>query len=376
MTKDSFYNIKKISRLLLIMEILFWSLYFAVYYYLTSIQEQDLNSKFQFAKPQYFGLITLVIPLFLLYLHALKKKNRMVALLSPSTDTINKQGNFLYSIIQFFLIRSVLVFTIMALAQPIYGKKKVDGIQRSMELVICLDISNSMNTRDIDQTSRLEIAKRGLNAFISKLSGEKIGLCLFAGDAFVQLPLTTDYNAAKLFIDDLSTNYLSKQGTNIPGALETSMEMFTKDDIAQAIFIITDGENHEGGDQDIYNEIKDKKIQVCVLGIGTERGGEIPIEASFPQSGSMLNKNGSAIISRMNPKFIQDIAAKTDGLALVTNAAYPDLQDILTQINHMKRTKSRTLKFEVKDSVYEVPLYFALLCLLLWYFLSSFKIKW
>jgi len=376
MTKDSLYNIKKISKLLLIMEILFWGLYFAVYYYLTSIQEQEFSSKFQFAKPQYFGLITLVIPLFFLYIYSLSRKNRLNSLLSPSSNGIKKQATFLNSVIQFFLIRSVLVFTILALAQPIYGKKKVNGIQRSMELVICLDISNSMNTCDIDQTSRLEIAKRGLNAFITKLSGEKIGLCLFAGDAFVQLPLTTDYNAAKLFIDDLSTNYLSKQGTNIPGALETSMEMFTKDEIAQAIFIITDGENHEGGDQDIYNEIKDKKIQVCVLGIGTERGGEIPIEASFPESGSMLNKNGSAIISQMNPKFIQDIAAKTDGLALVTDAAYPDLQDILTQINQMKRTKSRTLTFEIKDSVYEVPLYFALTCLLLWYFLPSLKIKW
>jgi len=361
---------------LLIMEILFWSLYFAVYYYLTSVQEQDLNSKFQFAKPQYFGYVTLVIPLFFLYLYSLRKKNRLNALLSPSSITNKKQAHFINSVLQFFLIRSVLVFTIIALAQPIYGKKKVDGIQRSMELVICLDISNSMNTRDIDQTSRLEIAKRALNAFVSKLSGEKIGLCLFAGDAFVQLPLTTDYNAAKLFIDDLSTNYLSKQGTNIPRALETSMEMFTKDDIAQAIFILTDGENHEGGDQDIFNEIRAKKIQVCVLGIGTERGGEIPIEASFPESGSMLNKNGNAVISRMNPKFIQDIAAKTDGLALVTDAAYPDLQDILTQINHMKRTKSRTLKFEIKDSVYEVPLFFALMCLLFWYFLSSLKIKW
>ena len=125
MTKDSLYNIKKISKLLLIMEILFWGLYFAVYYYLTSIQEQEFSSKFQFAKPQYFGLITLVIPLFFLYIYSLSRKNRLNSLLSPSSNGIKKQATFLNSVIQFFLIRSVLVFTILALAQPIYGKKKV-----------------------------------------------------------------------------------------------------------------------------------------------------------------------------------------------------------------------------------------------------------
>jgi Ca-activated chloride channel family protein len=112
-----------------------------------------------------------------------------------------------------------------------------------------------------------------LNALINNLAGEKIGLCLFAGSSYVQLPLTTDYNAAKLFVDEVSTYSVSRQGTNIPEALSTALTMFTKENMTKAILIVTDGENHEQENTEVYDRIIENEIQVCAIGIGTELGG-------------------------------------------------------------------------------------------------------
>jgi Ca-activated chloride channel family protein len=250
-----------------------------------------------------------------------------------------QEGSVFWSILRFFMLRTAFVFLIFALAQPIFGRKKVKGTMKSMELVVCLDVSNSMNTCDIESTSRLEVAKRSLNALIGTLAGEKIGLCLFAGNSYVQLPLTTDYSAAKLFIEDVNTNAVSRQGTNIPDALSTAISMFTKEKLTKAILVVTDGENHEEENASVYEDIIENEIQVCALGIGTELGGPIPEDPFNPQNGFRKDAFGQNVVSRMNPAFVKQIASKTNGYAMITSEPYPDLQTILTQINQMKRTK-------------------------------------
>ena len=259
------------------------------------------------------------------------------------------------------------MFLVFSLAQPVFGKRKVKGNVKTMELVICLDVSNSMNANDIDKTPRLEVAKRALLALANRFTGEKVGLCIFAGDAFMQLPLTTDYAALKLFLNEMTTEYVSKQGTNIPEALVVSQSMFSKQNLAKAIFIVTDGENHEEGDNNsIYGEIKDAGIQVCVLGIGTEKGGNIPVVSSFGDVGLLKDDNGKIVTTRMNPAFIQDIARKTGGTALITSEPYPDIEILLTEINRMKRVKVRNLEFETEQSKYQIPLVISSVFWLLW----------
>jgi Ca-activated chloride channel family protein len=344
------YQIQKVIRTLAVLEIGFWLIFYLFvqsFGFLAPLTGDKYG--FQFAKPDYFYLLLALIPFSYLFILSLKRKNKIDSNLSQFSRKGLVQGSLFWAITRFFLLRTSFVFLILALAQPIYGRKKVKGMMKSMELVVCLDVSNSMNTCDIESTPRLEIAKRSLNALINTLAGEKIGLCLFAGSSYVQLPLTTDYNAAKLFIEDVSTYSISRQGTNIPDALSTAMTMFTKEKMTKSILIVTDGENHEQGNEEIYNEIIEKEIQVCALGIGTELGGPVPEDPNNPQNGYRKNAFGQNVVSKMNPD--------------------------LTQINQMKHAKLRDLEFEIAENRYQVPLLVSVLCWILWLLLPGLKLR-
>ena len=156
----------------------------------------------------------------------------------------------------------------LSLAQPVFGTKKVSGTIESLELVICLDVSASMDVKDIsDDLSRLDVSKRAIVQLINNLHGEKIGICVFAGGAYVQLPITSDYSAAKLFVNDITTSIMSNQGTNINAALSTANDMFTDQKCSKGIIIVTDGENHEEKPSSIFEILKKKNITVNVLGL-------------------------------------------------------------------------------------------------------------
>ena len=375
MTKSiNTYFHTKLFRTLFLSEVVFWLLFYLVIQSLGFFMPQTSgNYGFHFAKPDYFYMLFLLVPFVYTYIISVKRKNKIDENLSQFSRKHIPTSSFAWSIIRFFILRSAFVFLILALAQPIYGRKKVKGTVKSMELVVCLDVSNSMNTRDIDETSRIEVAKRSLNALISSLAGEKIGLCLFAGNAYVQLPLTTDCNAAKLFVDEVNTSYVSTQGTNIPEALSTASSMFSKEKMTKAILVVTDGENHEEEDPEIYNQIQELGIQVCAMGIGTELGGPIPEDPYSIGNGYRKDAFGQTIVSKLNPNFVKQIASKTNGYAMVTSEPYHDLQTILPQINQMKRMKLRDLEFDIQESRYQIPLFISFMCLLLWIFIPEFK---
>lgn len=368
------YSFSKLLKSLILFEVAFWLLFYLViesFGFLLPVSGSNFG--FHFAKPEYFYWLILILPFSYLYLLSVRRKKLIDDNLSQFSKSNVPKRSVLFSLFRYFLLRSAFVFLIIAAAQPIYGRRKVKGTVKSMELVVCLDVSNSMNTRDIDETSRLEIAKRSLNALVSSLSGEKIGLCLFAGNAFVQLPLTTDYDAAKLFIDEVNSNYVSSQGTNVPEALSTAISMFSKEKITKAILVVTDGENHEEEDAAIYEEIQEKNIQVCAMGIGTELGGPVPEDAYNLGNGYRKDAFGQTVVSKLNPNFVKQIAAKTNGYAMITSEPYPDLQTILTQINQMKQMKLRDLEFDVQESRYQIPLIISIVCLILWIFIPDLK---
>jgi Ca-activated chloride channel family protein len=262
---------------------------------------------------------------------------------------------------RYFLFRNAFVLLIIAVALPIFGKKKVSGTSETLELVVALDISNSMNTCDISaNTSRLEISKRALIQLVNNLHGEKIGICLFANNAFVQLPLTRDYSAAKLFIQDIESGMISSQGTNINEALIVSNEMFSKEKTTKGIIMVTDGENHEESPDEILAEIKSSKVQLSILGIGTKRGGLIPKNPNRPELGYKTDAIGKSVVSKLNESFLQKLAQKGGGKASVSSSEFPNLSALLTQINQMKRTKIDNLEFDIKEERYQIPLFLSL----------------
>jgi Ca-activated chloride channel family protein len=356
------YRLKWIITSVILLELIFWSAYYLILRVFTSSFSGNSSDHLMFKHPESLKLLLFIAPIIGVYLYSIYKHNRlskkignsaMKSLLQPVSSSI--------SFIKYFLFRNAIVLLILALAQPIYGKKKVAGTSESLELVIALDISNSMNCRDISsETSRLEIAKRALVQLVNNLHGEKIGVTLFANSAFVQLPLTRDYSAAKLFIQEIETGMISSQGTNIAEALEVSADMFSKEITTKGIILVTDGENHERNPDEILKKIKDTKLQLSVLGIGTTQGGLIPKNPNRLELGYKSNALGKTVVSKLNPAFLNSIAKKGGGKASTSSDEFPNLSELLTQINQMKRTKIDTLEFDIKQERYQIPLFLSM----------------
>ncbi len=322
-----------------------------------------------FLHPEVFWLLLLFFPIVGLYMYNLNNTNKLGNATNPTIRKFNlKPISSRKSFLNYFFFRNAFVFLLFAMAQPVFGTKKVSATLDSLELVVCLDISNSMNTKDISKDlTRLQVAKRALAELVNNLKGEKLGIAVFAGGAFVQLPLTTDYASAKLFISEIETDMISNQGTNISAALVTSMEMFSTDKSTKGIILVTDGENHEENPSEILEKLKTEKIQLSVLGIGSEQGGPVPMHPERPELGLKKMANGQIIVSRVNRTFLEEIAKKGGGFASVSSDAFPNLSALLTQINQMKRTKVKEFEFEIEENHYQIPLFAAMVfwCLFL-----------
>lgn len=343
-------------------------LYFSDLYFLS---QKSVSHNIIFTHPNYlFGLWGIPALYLIFYYHHLRKVKFFQHFGSPSNHKKIKLWRIVTS--QFLWVISFSSI-IIALAQPIYGKKKVKGVSKSMEIVFCLDISNSMNALDMEGESRLEVAKRTMKGMIHQLSGEKVGLCLFAGDAIEQLPLTSDYATAEVFIEDVQTSLMSEQGTNVVSALEKGSLMLSKNNEPKCIILISDGENHEQKESEVFNFIRENGIHFFGIGIGTSAGAPIPVDPLYPETGNKRDEHGFTILSKSNGRFVKELASKMNGTAIITSQAYPDLNAILTEINHAKTTNSRNLEFEIKSSVYEYPVMLALISMFLWFLIDGIR---
>lgn len=371
MTKKKFtYRLKLIMTGILIWEVVFWALYMLLTNSFGWFGD-DSNEKLGYIFPSAFYLLLLLIPVLGIFIYNLLRTNRLASNASQRVaQSYLRPVSSMSAFLKFFFFRNAIVLLIIAISQPVFGTKKVKATSESLELVIALDISNSMNTRDITPNlSRLDISKRAIIQLINNLRGEKIGIALFANNAFVHLPITSDYGAAKLFIEDIETEMISSQGTNISMALDISSRMFSKQKTTKGIILITDGEDHEGSLEEPVKTLKEKNLQLSILGIGTKKGGLIPKNPYRPNLGYKTDARGKTVVSKLNEPFIEKLAAQTGGAATVSSSEFPDLSALLTEINQMKRTKIDTLEFDIKQQRYQLPLFLAILfwlAFLLW----------
>lgn len=373
------YRLKLIFAGVLVWEFIFWALTGLILFLIGYLDPSATGEQVGFKEPSNFWLFLSLIPILGVYLYNVYSINNLAGAAHPTVRKFILQPvSSLNSFLKYFFFRNAIVCLIFAMAQPVFGTKKVSGTLESLELVICLDVSNSMNTKDIsDELTRLQIAKRALNELVNNLHGEKIGIAVFAGSAFVQLPLTNDYNSAKMFINEIESDMISNQGTNIAAALSTSIGMFSPEKTTKGIILVTDGENHEENPDEVLKEIKEKKIQLSVLGIGTEQGGPVPINPERPELGYKTTAAGRTVISRVDEKFIYSIATKAEGSATMSSDPFPNLSDLLTQINQMKRTKVHDLEFDIQENRYQIPLFASLIfwCLFLVWSKDIFSFK-
>ena len=350
-------NTKSILWKIALVELVFWVAFLLTYLTLINL-DYSTNDSFGFKYESALWLLILPIPLAIFYIyHVHKTENELSNLKLENVSLILKSVSAKERFRNFFFFRNTLVFLVFTIAQPFLGTKKETTFGKNIELVLCLDVSNSMNTKDISGgVSRLEVAKRSINQLINKLTGERIGVAIFAENAYVQLPITNDYGTAKMFVNEIQTDMVSNQGTNILGALETAFSMFSPDKTAKSILLITDGENHLEDPDGAIKQLKENDIQIHVIGIGSENGGLVPEDPNRPELGNKQDASGNPVLSKLNSELVKNIANQSGGTALLTSEPFPDISGILTEINLMKSGKVRDLQLDVKNNLYHIPL--------------------
>jgi Ca-activated chloride channel family protein len=213
--------------------------------------------------------------------------------------------------IKFWLVFSALALTIVLMARPQFGSKTEKVKRSGVEVIIALDISNSMLAQDI-VPSRLEKAKMLVSKMVDELDQDKVGMIVFAGDAYTQLPITSDYISAKMFLETITPELISRQGTAIGSAIDLATHSFTQQKgVGRAIVVITDGENHEDGAVEAAKAAKEKGIHVHVLGVGSPGGSPIPIAGT---NNFRKDRQGNVIVTRLNEQMCKEIAAAGKGI--------------------------------------------------------------
>lgn len=362
--KRKTYNHSTLTAFLIGWEILFFiglGIVLSIFGYFSQVGSSHLGFKHE-------GLLLALIILPVLCVLQIRKNlqyEKTINNLGTASASLIQREPVIRVFLKHFFMRNTLAFLILAMSGPVYGSKKVKATKETLELVICLDISNSMNAKDISkENSRLDVSKRALIQLINNLNGEQIGVVLFANSAFVQLPLTTDYAAAKLFIKDVETNMISDQGTSVSDALNVASNMFSEKKVSRGVILVTDGEDHEAGIDAIIESLKEKEIQLSILGIGTKEGGLVPKDPYRPEIGYKTDAMGRTVLSKLNRDLIKDLAQKANGFAHFSDDEFPDLSPLLTELKTMKRSKLDTLDFDVHQDRYRIPLGFALIMLM------------
>jgi Ca-activated chloride channel family protein len=248
-------------------------------------------------------------------------------------------------VVKFIFVLIALTALIFALADPQFGSKLEKVKRKGVELIIALDVSNSMLAEDIEP-NRLERAKRSISKMIDNLHNDKIGFIVFAGDAYIQVPMTTDYSAVKMYLSTINTDIVPRQGTAIGSSIELAMRSYDPEsDLEKALIIITDGENHQGNAIKAAQEAYDQGIKISTIGMGSPEGAPIPIKKQNGRSVYQKDQSGNTVISKLDESMLKRIAAEGHGTYIRANNARTGLDKIYDEINEMT-------KKEIESKVY------------------------
>lgn len=265
--------------------------------------------------------------------------------------------------LKFYTMLLAAAFIILALARPQSGARKQKVKRAGVETVIALDISNSMLAEDV-RPSRLMKAKKLISRLVDTFDGDKVGLIVFAGEAYTQLPITTDYVSAKMFLDAISPSLIQAQGTDIAAAIDLGMKSFTpQSGVGRAIIVITDGENHEGGAVEAAKKAAEKGIRIFVLGIGSPQGSPIPEEEG---SGDFRKDNqGKVIITKLNEQMCAEIARAGEGAYIRVDNTNSAEKALNSEIAKLSKQDVESEVFTDYEEQYSVFAWAALILLIL-----------
>lgn len=260
--------------------------------------------------------------------------------------------------IKFCLLLSAITILIFMIARPQVGSKISHEKREGIEVLIALDISNSMLAQDVIP-SRLEKSKLLIEDLVDHFTNDKVGLVVFAGDAFVQLPITNDYVSAKMFLQNINPSLITTQGTDLARAISLSQSCFTqREHIGRAIIVITDGEDHEGGALEAAREAYKKGINVFILGVGTSKGAPIP----DGNGGYLKDNSGQTILSALNEQMCKQVAKAGNGVYIHVDNTSDAQEKLNKELSKLQSGISDTVVYSEYNEQFQI---FGIILLLL-----------
>ena len=325
---------------------------------------------FRFANPQYLWLLTL-IPLFVVLFAgvAAQRHRRLARFGNPETlaELMPEVSNGRV-VLKFILFCGAVALVVLAAARPQFGSKLREEKARGVEMMLVVDVSNSMLAEDFEP-NRLERTKYAINRLFDGLKQDRVGLIVFAGEPRVQLPITSDYRMAKAFARRIDPSQVSVQGTAIGKALEQALLAFsgeTDEKRSRAIILITDGENHDDDAVAVAKRAAEQGIRIYTIGIGTPEGAPIEIDGEF-----IRDEQGEMVVSKLNEEMLAQIADLTGGAYVRATKQDIGLDEIVRSINEMEQSELSTVRFEEFNEQYQYLLIVALVLLVAEFFLLA-----
>nr|WP_314759113.1 VWA domain-containing protein [uncultured Porphyromonas sp.] len=328
-----------------------------------------------FYSPEYLYLLFGLIPLALLSLFVFYRRRRLLARFTSSEmqDELMPLASGRRQLLRDLLVLVALGLLIIVLARPqVPGRTSSDSKEddKGIEAMICLDISNSMLAQDV-APSRLDFAKRTIAKLLEEMPSDKVGLIVFAGSAFVQLPITTDLSTAQEFLAEASPEMLSDQGTAIGEAIALARQSFSdRKDLGKAIIILTDGEDFEGNTLEVTQEATKAGIRIDVVGIGTSSGAPIPTA-----EGQLTDESGNMVVTKVNQDMCRQIADAGKGIFVSSQSPASAVKAIRKQLDELPRASVNSKLENGNIENFEPWLRAALFLLLLEFFIMGRKNK-
>ena len=316
---------------------------------------------FRFEEPQYLYLLILVpvltaIHYFTNYVRLRRLKRygdvELLKALMPGFSKFRPE-------VKVWLMLAAWALLVVTLARPQFGTKVDTRKRQGIEAIIAMDVSNSMLAQDVTP-SRLEKAKMLVSSIVDKMTDDKIGLIVYAGEAYTQLPITSDYVSAKMFLETISPAMISTQGTDIKQAIDLALKSFTANqDVSKAIFVITDGEDNEGGAVEMAKQAASRGIKVYVLGVGSPQGAPIPMS---DRSDYITDNAGNVVVSKLNEQMCREIAAAGNGAYIYVDNSSSAQRELSGYVDKLAKKDLETVIYSEYDEQFQAV---ALLVLLL-----------
>ncbi len=329
---------------------------------------------FRFANIEILWLLW-VIPVFIAaYWILTKHKRRQLEQFGDPelVETLMPNASHVRPVVKFGIVMVALALLIIAAARPQFGQSERTEKRQGIEAIVALDISNSMMAEDV-APNRLDRAKQMLSKLMDNMVNDKVGLVVFAGDAFVQLPITCDYVSAKMFLNSIKPELIKTQGTAIGAALSTSIRCFgEQSEASRAIILITDGENHEDDAVAVAKRAKEAGIQVLVVGIGKPEGSPIPVPGT---NNFIKDRQGNVVVSKLNEEMCREIAQAGGGIYVRCDNTNTATKAIQKELDKLATQEIETQVYTDYNEQFQTFALLALLLLVVDYFIFNRKNK-